>query len=105
MIFKTGLKYMPIYEDSIWLIAENNNKNVIETLKHLESLIRSTLETTPMSNSDKYPVSLILANTFILISLGYFKSWVTYEKILNLFILLVFQQYIIIKTVGTLEKK
>lgn len=70
VIFKTALKYVPIYEDSLWLIAVSgvgiifcvlgsNNKNVIKTLKHLESLIKSTLKTTPVTNSSKYPVNFI----------------------------------------------
>lgn len=78
VIFKTALKCVPIYEDSLWLIAVlylwliavsgvgiiscvlgNNNKNVIKTLKHLESLVKSTLKTTPVTNSSKYPVNFI----------------------------------------------
>lgn len=56
-------------------VLGNNNKNVIETLKHLKNLIKSTLKTTPVTNSGKYPVNFIDFNyIFILISLGYFKS-------------------------------
>lgn len=59
----------------ILCVLGNNNKNVIETSKHLESLIKSTLKTLQwLILVNIQSISLILANIFILILLGYFKS-------------------------------
>lgn len=40
-------------------VPGNNNKNVIMTSKPLESLIKSTLKTIPVTNSGKHPMNSI----------------------------------------------